>query len=315
MARIDVERQAAAQGLREAHDELERRVRSRTHDLVKVVEELREGIDVLASCSTEIMTVTRELADGANDIAVALSATASTVEEMRQMANVTSRQAAHVSETSERASGMSGRGKTSTGEVVAGMRRIQGDMEGIDASMIRLREQARAIGQIVATVDDLAAQSSVLAVNAAIEAAKAGSHGRGFAMVAREVKSLAQQSKQATRDVRSILVDIQKASRDALAATERGRQTVEEVGAQSVGAGESIDALAGSLAEAVQAATQIAASSRQQLVGADHVVMATARVQQIGGRYAAGTTKLEDAARALDVLGRRLKALVDTRKE
>jgi methyl-accepting chemotaxis protein len=134
-------------------------------------------------------------------------------------------------------------------------------------------------------------------------------------VVAREVKSLARQSKLATREVREILGEILKASRGALAATERGRLAVEGGSAQSLRAGESIDALAASLADAVQAATQIAASSRQQLEGADHVVMATGRVQQIGARYAAGTTKLEEAARALDVLGRRLKATVETRRD
>ena len=88
-------------------------------------------------------------------------------------------------------------------------------MESVAQSIVRLSEQSQTIGEIIATVNDLAEQSNLLAVNAAIEAAKAGEHGKGFAVVAQEVKSLAGQSKQATNQVRAILGDIQKATNAA----------------------------------------------------------------------------------------------------
>src|SRR5208337_4882382 len=92
------------------------------------------------------------------------------------------------------------------------MQRIRQQMEFIADSMVRLSEQSQTIGQIIATVEDLAAQSNLLAVNAAIEAAKAGEQGKGFAVVAQEIKNLAEQSRQATNQVRNILSDIQKAT-------------------------------------------------------------------------------------------------------
>src|SRR4028119_1286641 len=107
------------------------------------------------------------------------------------------------------------------------MQRIREQMEAIGESMMRLSEQSQAIGAIIATVDDLAQQSNLLAVNAAIEAAKAGEQGKGFAVVAQEVKSLADQSKQATTQVRTILNDIQKATGAAVMATEQGSKAVE----------------------------------------------------------------------------------------
>ena len=100
--------------------------------------------------------------------------------------------------------------------MVTGMNQIRRQMEAIASSMMRLSEQSQTIGQIIATVDDLAAQSNLLAVNAAIEAAKAGEHGKGFGVVAQEVKSLAEQSRQATNQVRTILSDIQKATAAAV---------------------------------------------------------------------------------------------------
>ncbi len=107
------------------------------------------------------------------------------------------------------------------------MKRIQTHMDSIAASIVRLSDQSQAIGEIIASVNDLAEQSNLLAVNAAIEAAKAGEQGKGFAVVAQEVRSLAEQSKQATAQVRNILGDIQKATSAAVMATEQGSKAVE----------------------------------------------------------------------------------------
>src|ERR1700687_5995573 len=133
--------------------------------------------------------------------------------------------------------------------------------------MRRLSEQSQTIGQIIATVEDLAAQSNLLAVNAAIEAAKAGEHGRGFGVVAQEVKSLAEQSRQGTTQGRAILRDTQKATTTAVLATEQGSKAVDVGTRQTEVAGESIQALTASVGDAAQAAIQIAASSQQQFVG------------------------------------------------
>src|SRR5205823_8146844 len=117
-----------------------------------------------------------------------------------------------VADTAQKAAAISQTGKKATEGSAEGMNRIRQQMEAIAQSMVRLSEQTQSIGQIIATVDDLAQQSNLLAVNASIEAAKAGDQGKGFAVVAQEVKSLAEQSKQATTQVRSILSDIQKAT-------------------------------------------------------------------------------------------------------
>src|SRR5438128_3440680 len=113
------------------------------------------------------------------------------------------------------------------------MARSREQMNSIAQIMVRLSEQNQAIGQIIATVDDLAQQSNLLAVNASIEAAKAGEEGKGFSVVAQEVKSLAEQSRQATTQVRAILSDIQKATSAAVMATEQGGKVVEAGVAQS----------------------------------------------------------------------------------
>jgi methyl-accepting chemotaxis protein len=205
-------------------------------------------------------------------------------------------------------------GAKSTEETVEGIGRIRQQMESIGDTMVRLSDQSQAIGQIVASVEDLAAQSNLLAVNASIEAAKAGDQGKGFAVVALEVKSLAEQSQQATNQVRNILADIRKATGAAVMATEQGSKAVDAGVKQSGAAGASIQALSTSVVEAAQAATQIAASSQQQLVGVEQVASAMENIKQASMQNVASSRQLETAARDLKELGDRLKLTVETYK-
>ena len=275
---------------------------------------LIEGANVLGSAASEIVASTAQLAASASESAAAVSETTTTVEEVRQTAQVASQKAKYVSDSAQKAALSSQSGRKSTEDVAAGMSRISQQMEAIAVSMMRLSEQSQAVGQIIATVEDLATQSKLLAVNAAIEAAKAGEHGKGFGVVAQEVKSLAEQSRQATNQVRTLLGEIQKATATAVLATEQGGKAVEAGTRQSEVAGESILALAGSVTEATQAATQIAISSQQQLVGVDQVAAAMESIKQASTQNVASSQQLETAARNLGALGQRLKQMVERYK-
>jgi methyl-accepting chemotaxis protein len=288
------------------------------HAFVKMSANLRaqiggmvEGATVLGSAASEIVASTSQLASSASESAAAVSETTTTVEEIRQTAQMASQKARAVSDTAQRAMQVSGNGRKSAEVAAAGMGRIRSQMDAIGSSMMRLSEQTQAIGQIIASVEDLAAQSNLLAVNAAIEAAKAGEQGKGFGVVAQEVKSLAEQSREATNRVRALLSDIQKATTAAVMATEQGNKAVEAGSREVESAGESIQSLSGSVSEAAQAATQIAASSQQQLVGMDQVAGAMENIKQASTQNVASARQLETAARNLSELGQRLKLLVD----
>jgi methyl-accepting chemotaxis protein len=187
-------------------------------------------------------------------------------------------------------------------------------MEAVTNTIVRLSEQSQQIGGIIASVTDVADQSNLLAVNAAIEAAKAGEQGKGFAVVAQEIKSLAQQSKQATIQVRNILSDVQKATSAAVMATEQTSKAVENGVKQSAQIGEAIKKLAESSGKAVEVATQIVASSQQQVVGMDQIGLAMKNVNQAGAENAASMVQAEKAAKGLHELGMKLKLLVEQYK-
>ena len=275
-----------------------------------VTREIREGVNVLASSASEILASTTQVASGAAETATAVSETTSTVEEVKQTAQVSSQKAKYVSETAQKSGQVSQSGKKAVEDAVVVMNRIREQVDSIAESIVRLSEQSQAIGEIIATVNDLAEQSNLLAVNASIEAAKAGEQGKGFAVVAQEVRSLAEQSKQATAQVRAILGDIQKATSAAVMATEQGSKAVEAGVKQSSDTGESIRVLADSIGEAAQAATQIAASAQQQLVGMDQVALAMENIKQASTQNVASTKQAETAAQNLHDLGQKLKQLV-----
>jgi len=187
------------------------------------------------------------------------------------------------------------------------MNRIREQMDSIALTIVRLSEQSQSIGGIIASVTEIADQSNLLAVNAAIEAAKAGEQGKGFAVVAQEIKNLAGQSKQATLQVRNILNDVQKATGAAVMATEQGSKAVETGVKQSAQAGEAILLLAESINEAVQATTQILASSQQQVVGMDQIGVAMQNINQAGTETAVSMVQSEKSAKNLMSWDRSLK--------
>ena len=319
-ATADVARQIAGRDLRvkvtpqSERDALGNAFAAMVNNLRDSIGQMAESVNVLAASASQILSSTTEVAAGAAQTATAITETTTTVEEVKQTAQVSSQKAKHVSDNAQHATQVAQTGRHAVDSSIAGMNRIESQMRSIAESILKLSEQSQAIGEIIATVNDLSEQSNLLAVNAAIEAAKAGEHGRGFAVVAQEIKTLAEQSRQATAQVRAILNDIQKATNAAVMATEQGGKYVEAGVQQTKEAGESIRVLADSIVEASQAATQIAASSQQQLVGMDQVALAMENIKDASNQNLAGTRQSESAANSLNDLGQKLKSLVEQYK-
>jgi methyl-accepting chemotaxis protein len=284
------------------------------NNLRHIMKDISEGINSLASSSSEILTAATQVASGAVETVSAINETTTTVEEIRQAAKLSSQKASRVSENAQQLVQVTRTGQKAVDETVKGMHEIQNQMEAVSSTIIRLSEQSQQIGGIIASVNDVADQSNLLAVNAAIEAAKAGEQGKGFAVVAQEIKDLALQSKQATIQVRNILSDIQKATSAAVMATEKGSKAVESGVKQSAQASDAINKLAESSGKAMEAATQIVASSQQQAIGMDQIGLAIQNINQAGTESEASMVQAEKAAKGLNELGQKLKLLVEQYK-
>ncbi len=280
-------------------------------NLQEAMREIRQSAEVLSTSASEILATAAQVSAAAAETATAVSETTATVEEVKQTAQVSTKKATYVSETAQKSAEVSQIGNKAVGETLEEMNRIREQMGAIAESIVRLSEQSQLIGEIVATVNDLADQSNLLAVNAAIEAAKAGDQGKGFAVVAQEVRSLAEQSKQATAQVRTILTEVQKATSAAVMATEQGTKAVETGVKQASQAGEAVQKLATSISEAAQAATQIVASSQQQSLGMDQVTSAMESIKEASTQNVAGTKQAQIAAQNLQEMGLKLKQVVE----
>jgi methyl-accepting chemotaxis protein len=272
-------------------------------------EEILHAINILAAVTDDLGETTSEFASGATEMAAAVNETTTTVEEVKQTVALSSQKAQQVSASAQKAAQISQTGKQATEDTITEMQRIRDQMQAIAESIMQLSEQSHAIREIIDVMNDLAEQSNVLAVNASIEAQKAGVYGSGFAVVAQEVRSLSQQSKDATSQVQTILNDIEKATSAAVQMTARGAKATEVGMKQSVEAGESIRTLAYTVNEAAQSATLIATSNQQQAIGMDQLVQAMRSMREGSEQTITSAQQVETCVRQLQELEQRLASL------
>jgi len=251
-----------------------------------------------------------DLTVSSSETASSVSQTATTVEEVKQTAYRAHRQAQEISEGSQQTAHVAKAGESSVEEAIEGMQRVRDRLGDIAQSVLKVGEQNQAISEITVTVSDLAEQSNLLAINAAIEAAKAGQAGKGFGVVAQEVRNLAEQSKRATAQIHTILSDTQRAVNAAVLVTEQGTKAAELGVHQSLQAGESIRVLAKNITEAAKTMGQIATSSQQQLLGMDQVASAMESIRKITNHNVNGIRQLETTARNLQHVGQTLAGLL-----
>lgn len=289
-------------------------VRIMVERLSAQIGQILDSVNVLAGAAAEISATAGELAANTTRTSAAMAETTTTVEQVRQAAGVASERAKVVAKTAQSAAEVSALGATATEATIQKMQQIREQMESAGETVVRLSEHAAAIEQIIGLVQDLAEQSNLLAVNASIEAARAGDQGRGFAVVAHEIKALADQSKSATEQVRDILQETRKWVSAVVMATEQGTKAVESGVEQSSRAADSIRELSRGVLTASQAATVIDSSAAQQFVGVEQVCTAMAGIEQALAQNVAGTAQLEAAIRRIEDLGRELQGVVNRYK-
>ena len=273
---------------------------------------LGDVIGRLSTSTAELLAVTSQVAAGAVQTATAISEAATTVDEVRQTSLLSSQKATSVSDSAQSADQVAEAGRRAVAETLEGIQRIQDQMSVVADSVVRLSEQTEAVSEIISTSNDLAEQSNLLSVNAAIEAAKASDQGKGFGVVAEEIKNLATQSKQGVIQVRSILSDIQKATGAAVMAAEQSGKAIEEGARQARESSVAIESLAENVGAAAQSAMQIVASSQQQLVGMDQISEAMTSIDQASAQNAAGARQMEAEVSHLQELATAMRAMVES---
>ncbi|NOX35147.1 MAG: HAMP domain-containing protein [Deltaproteobacteria bacterium] len=280
-------------------------------NLEKVIKELLAETHTLFSSMARFSSTTSQLSVSTSETASATNEITTTLEEIRQAAIISSEKAGQVSSLADAAATDTQEGRKATDEAIAGMQRIKEEMDLLADSIMRLSEQTQSIGDIIDSVHDIADQSNLLAVNASIEAAKAGDMGKGFSVVAQEIKSLADQSKESTDRIKTILREIQKAAGIAVMATERGTTAVNAGTTLADNAGQIIRELSDKVMASMDSAVQISASSREQLTGIEQLAQAMSDIKDAGFQNMEGAKQIETATLGLEALGRKLKDITD----
>jgi methyl-accepting chemotaxis protein len=305
----DLRQQIDTQGSDEI-GELARSFAKMTGTVTHLLTDLRSAAADIEREATSALTTSTQQSAMAHEQASAINETSTTVAEIAQTSKQATTYADSVISGTQRSEALSTEGQKVVAESVAGMEKLGEQVRAIALAITELNERTLQISDIITTVRDVAEQSNLLALNASIEAAKAGDHGRGFAVVAMEMRTLAEQSKVAANQVRALLGEVQKGTKAAVAATDEGSRRAQAAMALAQSAGSAILGLAEVIRESSGAARQIAGNTRQQTIGVEQIATAMSELSSAMTDTVSGTRQIEQVAGNLTNLSKRFSELV-----
>lgn len=264
----------------------------------------------VADASSQISSSTEEMAAGAQQQTSQASEVASAVEEMTKTIVENSRNASDTAVTAKQAKEAAEAGGKVVEETVAGMKRIAEVVNTSAETVKALGKSSDQIGEIIGVIDDIADQTNLLALNAAIEAARAGEQGRGFAVVADEVRKLAERTTKATKEIATMIKQIQADTQGAVVSMEEGTKKVGEGIALADKAGVSLKEIVGISQKVTDMITQIAAASEEQSSASEQISKNVEAISAVTGETAQGTQQIARAAEDLNRLTEELQGLV-----
>lgn len=279
--------------------------------LQQMIEQIHESADNLRSAAAEIFAATTRQASGAAEQSSAIAQASTTIREVHAIAEQTAQRAQAVADLARQTVQVAQGGQYAVEEAIGGVSLVKTQVESIAGNVLALSERAQAIGGIIGIVNDIATQSSMLALNAAVEAARAGRAGAGFAVVAQEVRALAQQSHEATEGVRGLLTEVQCGINSAVMSTEEGAKGTEATIRLAREAGAAIGQLAESVTTSTRAALEITTAASEQQAGMEQIALAMEQIHEVTGQSVSGARHVEQAAQELSNLADRLYDLIE----
>jgi methyl-accepting chemotaxis protein len=275
-----------------------------------IIQELADGAQALSTAAAELATTSSQQSASISEQATSIRQSLQTLEDIRTIVQQASEKARLVVEISDRSLDVSKAGQEALTESVSAMIKIKDQVQEIADNIAALGEKTIQIGAITASVNDIADQSNLLAVNAAIEAAKAGQASRGFGVVASEVKNLASQSKRATAQVHGILGEIQKATTSTVLVTEEGKKRVESGVNQVHQIGTNFNQLYRVIEESSNAAKLIAAATNQQVAGIEQISLGMRSISEAANESVTGAAQQSSTVQNLSDLANSLNSIV-----
>jgi methyl-accepting chemotaxis protein len=250
-------------------------------NFAKVLERVRKAAIDVQSSANEILIASEEMSSGAIQQDQEITNTSSAVEQLTVSMKQVSNNAEASAEAARRALDAAEQGNRSVRDTLEGMQRIRSSVQATAKRIKALGDRSLEISEIVNVINDITEQTNLLALNAAIEAARAGEAGRGFAVVADEVRKLAEHSRNATKDIAALIKAIQAETNDAVIVMEEGTKEV-EIGAKLADqAGKALDAISTVVRQSAELVQEISLASKQQVRGTEGVANAMQIISNI----------------------------------
>ncbi|MEK6813286.1 MAG: methyl-accepting chemotaxis protein [Nitrospirota bacterium] len=260
-----------------------------------VLRQLRQATDQIASSAAELSASADEMEKGSGGQATQATRAAAAMEEMSATVVEVAKNASDAARFSGEATGMAEKGGKVVSETVTGMRAIAQTVENAAFVVETLGKSSHQIGEIVAVIDDIADQTNLLALNAAIEAARAGEQGRGFAVVADEVRKLAERTTKATGEIAAMIRAIQGDTQKAVASMKEGTQQVEGGVSLANEAGAALAQIVEGVRKVSEMVSHIATASEEQSSATQEI---SANVETIARLAQENGASISQSARA-----------------
>jgi methyl-accepting chemotaxis protein len=282
-----------------------------------MVENLRhlisQTVDIssgIASASNQLHATSEHIATGAEEVANQSNTVATASEEMSATSTDIARNCSMAADAAQQTTQSATNGAAIVQETINGMTLIAERVQSSAKTVEALGARSDQIGAIVGTIEDIADQTNLLALNAAIEAARAGEQGRGFAVVADEVRALAERTTRATREIGDMIKAIQKETGEAVKAMEEGVREVEKGTATSMESGQALEEILERINEVSMQINQIATAAEEQTATTGEVSSNILQITDVVHQTARGAEETASAAAQLAGEAQQLQTLV-----
>ncbi len=290
--------------------QLQTSMQNMTLGLRELIGGIRDGVTQIASAAEQLSAVTEQTSAGVNNQKIETDQVATAMHEMTATVQEVARNAEEASEAAKAADLQARDGDRVVGEAVAQIERLAVAVGDSTDAMNELKRESDKIGSVLDVIKSVAQQTNLLALNAAIEAARAGEAGRGFAVVADEVRSLAQRTQQSTEEIEDLISGLQSGTQQVASTLESSRELTDSSVQLTRSAGDALGSITRTVS-AIQAMNlQIATAAEEQTAVAEEINRSVLNVRDVSEQTAAASEETAASSVELARLGGHLQSLV-----